>query len=174
MSFCSFLQRATLSETSNPGLFSFYETFNLSASSSWHTLAQFSSSPAPAPAPTCPTQKHNEGFAEIFALLWNSARVHCNINFIKYLYSGLCTRSILILWRISHSSLVGGNRAVLPQEAVINASFCLNRSLHFISTQKEQSHPLEENLSLTEFVCVKRALSNVSGWQVIMLMAWLF
>lgn len=96
-----------------------------------------------------PNKKTQWRFHWKWHLLLKSAGEHWNINFIKNVYSGLCTWSILILWHITHSTLVSGNGAVVSLEAVIDSSFCLNRSLHFMSTQIEQYHPLEGYVNTT-------------------------
>lgn len=61
-------------------------------------------------------------------LLLRCAGERWNINFIKYVYSGLCTWSILIMWHIAHSTREC-SRGSCVTEGKIDSCFCLARSL---------------------------------------------
>lgn len=100
--------------------------------------------------------------------------MHWNINFIKNVYSGLCTWSILILWHITHSTLSSGNGAVVPQEAVTDSSFCLSRSFRVHSNKRISSirGTCLHNL-FKKSVCFHKCVhSNVPKFSVIMLMGF--
>lgn len=70
-----------------------------------------------------PNKKTQWRFHWKWHLLLKSAGEHWNINFIKNVYTGVCTWSILIMWHITHSTLASGNGAVVPLEAVIDSFF---------------------------------------------------
>lgn len=88
-------------------------------------------------------------------LLLKCAGGRWNINFIKYVYSGLCTWSILIMWHIAHSTheCSWGSCAT---EGKTDSFSCLSRSLHvpLNSTTSSIREVCLHNLSCGVFICI--------------------
>lgn len=88
-------------------------------------------------------------------LLLKCAGERWNINFINYVYSGLCTWSILIMWHIAHSTREC-SRGSCATEGKVDSSLCLGRSLHvhLNSTTSSTGEACSRNLSCGVFSLV--------------------